>query len=57
QLLVNAIESLIKLRNSDDADAIEQGIKDTDKASQDFASRRMDKSIRAALAGHSVDEI
>jgi len=38
-------------------DAIEQGIKDTDKASQDFASRRMDKSIRAALAGHSVDEI
>ncbi|PNH91462.1 Fe-S protein assembly chaperone HscA [Vibrio diazotrophicus] len=57
QLLVNAIESLIELRNGDDADAIEQGIKDTDKASQDFASRRMDKSIRAALAGHSVDEI
>jgi molecular chaperone HscA len=57
QLLVKAIESLIELRNGDDADAIEQGIKDTDKASQDFASRRMDKSIRAALAGHSVDEI
>ncbi|MFV0448125.1 MAG: Fe-S protein assembly chaperone HscA [Vibrio sp.] len=57
QLLVKAIESLIELRNGDNADAIEQGIKDTDKASQDFASRRMDKSIRAALAGHSVDEI
>ena len=55
--LLAAIERLIELRNGDDADAIEQGIKDTDKASQDFASRRMDKSIRAALAGHSVDEI
>ncbi|MBF8999139.1 MULTISPECIES: Fe-S protein assembly chaperone HscA [Vibrio] len=55
--LLAAIEKLIELRNGDDADAIEQGIKDTDKASQDFASRRMDKSIRAALAGHSVDEI
>lgn len=33
QLLVKAIESLIELRNGDDADAIEQGIKDTDKAS------------------------
>ncbi len=57
QSLLSAIESLIQLCNGEDADAIEQGIKDTDKASQDFASRRMDKSIRAALAGHSVDEI
>lgn len=56
-LLLAAIENLIQLRNGDNADAIEQGIKETDKASQDFASRRMDKSIRAALAGHSVDEI
>lgn len=55
--LVNAIEALIELRNSGDADAIEQGIKDTDKASQAFASRRMDKSIRAALAGQSVNDI
>ncbi|MFA0087308.1 Fe-S protein assembly chaperone HscA [Vibrio sp. 10N.261.51.F12] len=57
QALMNAIESLIQLRNGDSADAIEQGIKDTDKASQDFASRRMDKSIREALAGQSVDNI
>ncbi len=55
--LLHAIEVLIALRNQDDADAIEQGIKDTDKASQEFASRRMDKSIRAALAGQSVDNI
>jgi molecular chaperone HscA len=57
QTLVEAIEALIKLRNGDDADAIEQGIKNTDKASQEFASRRMDKSIREALAGQSVDNI
>lgn len=55
--LLAAIEALIVLRNGDDADAIEQGIKELDKASQDFASRRMDKSIRAALAGHSVNEL
>jgi molecular chaperone HscA len=57
QALVKAIEALIELRNGDSADAIEQGIKDTDKASQEFASRRMDKSIREALAGQSVDNI
>ncbi|MCA0935851.1 Fe-S protein assembly chaperone HscA [Vibrio alginolyticus] len=57
QNLVKSIEALIELRNGDNADAIEQGIKDTDKASQDFASRRMDKSIRAALSGQSVDDI
>lgn len=57
QVLLKAIETLIGLRNSDDADAIEFGIKQTDKASQEFASRRMDKSIRAALSGQSVDDI
>ncbi|HHI5029440.1 Fe-S protein assembly chaperone HscA [Vibrio parahaemolyticus] len=57
QDLLKAIEALIELRNGDDANAIEQGIKDTDKVSQDFASRRMDKSIRAALSGQSVDDI
>ncbi|YCO03126.1 Fe-S protein assembly chaperone HscA [Vibrio sp. VNB-15] len=57
QALVKVIEALIELRNGDDVVAIEQGIKDTDKASQDFASRRMDKSIRAALSGQSVNDI
>ncbi|PJC86173.1 Fe-S protein assembly chaperone HscA [Vibrio sp. HA2012] len=57
QELLGVVESLIELRNGNDADAIEQGIKKTDKASQEFASRRMDASIRAALSGHSVDEL
>lgn len=55
--LEDSVRTLIQLRNGDSADAIEQGIKDTDKASQEFASRRMDVSIRAALAGQSVDNI
>ncbi|MEZ9766233.1 Fe-S protein assembly chaperone HscA [Vibrio breoganii] len=55
--LLKVIEDLIALRNGDDADVIEDGIKLTDKASQDFASRRMDKSIRQALSGQSVDDI
>ncbi|NLS14279.1 Fe-S protein assembly chaperone HscA [Vibrio sp. SM6] len=55
--LLLAIESLIQLRNGDNANAIEAGIKATDNASQEFASRRMDKSIRAALAGQSVDDL
>ncbi|WP_339388362.1 Fe-S protein assembly chaperone HscA [Vibrio caribbeanicus] len=57
QQLLQAIESLIEVRNGNDADAIELGIKATDKASQEFASRRMDKSIRTALAGQSVNDI
>ncbi|MDP2574751.1 Fe-S protein assembly chaperone HscA [Vibrio penaeicida] len=57
QVLLTSIEALVALRNQDNADVIEQGIKETDKASQDFASRRMDKSIRSALSGQSVDDI
>ncbi|UTM56637.1 Fe-S protein assembly chaperone HscA [Photobacterium sp. CCB-ST2H9] len=48
---------LVQLRQGDDPRAIEAGIKKTDKASQEFAARRMDKSIREALAGHSIDEV
>ncbi|MBV1842642.1 Fe-S protein assembly chaperone HscA [Photobacterium ganghwense] len=48
---------LVQLRQGTDPRAIEAGIKKTDKASQEFASRRMDQSIRRALAGHSIDEV
>lgn len=41
----------------DDADAIEQAIKNVDKQTQKFAARRMDQSVRSALKGHSVDEV
>ncbi|KHT59190.1 chaperone protein HscA [Photobacterium gaetbulicola] len=48
---------LVQLRQGTDPYAIEAGIKKTDKASQEFASRRMDQSIRRALAGQSIDEV
>ena len=53
----NAIISLEQLKQQDDSLAIKQGIKSLDLATQEFAARRMDKSIRTALAGHSVDDI
>ena len=53
----NAIISLEKLKQQNDSLAIKQGIKALDLATQEFAARRMDKSIRTALAGHSVDDI
>ncbi|MCB5302667.1 Fe-S protein assembly chaperone HscA [Yersinia bercovieri] len=40
-----------------DPQAIEAAIKALDAQTQDFAARRMDASIRRALAGHSVDEV
>ncbi|MFT7215837.1 MAG: molecular chaperone HscA, partial [Paraglaciecola sp.] len=36
---------------------IKQAIESVDKASQLFAERRMDHSIKQAFAGHSVDSI
>lgn len=40
-----------------DTDAIKAAIEALDTLSQDFASRRMDKSIQAALTGQTVDDI
>jgi molecular chaperone HscA len=58
----NAIEAAIsalvgKLAAAEDAAAVKQGIESLAKASDEFAARRMDKSIRAALAGRKVDEL
>ncbi|MFQ3250896.1 MAG: molecular chaperone HscA [Glaciecola sp.] len=53
----HALDSLKQCAANDDIDAIKQGIDVVDKLSQDFAARRMDKSIQQALAGHSVDDI
>ncbi|MBY5992819.1 Fe-S protein assembly chaperone HscA [Ferrimonas balearica] len=40
-----------------DGEAIKQGIETLDKASGDFAARRMDLAIRRALSGQSVDNV
>ncbi|WP_108946143.1 Fe-S protein assembly chaperone HscA [Shewanella halifaxensis] len=49
--------SLAQTASADDADAIEQAIEALDTATQDFAAKRMDNSIRLALKGQSVDNI
>ncbi|OXR48315.1 Fe-S protein assembly chaperone HscA [Pusillimonas sp. T2] len=40
-----------------DADAVRQQVARFSQATDDFAARRMDRSIRAALSGRTVDEI
>ncbi|HEA3287901.1 TPA: Fe-S protein assembly chaperone HscA [Pasteurella multocida] len=53
----NAIISLQRLQKEGDTQEIKQGIKLLDLATQEFASRRMDKSIRQALAGKAIDDV
>ncbi|MFK3619852.1 Fe-S protein assembly chaperone HscA [Pasteurella multocida] len=53
----NAIISLQRLQKEGDTQEIKQGIKQLDLATQEFASRRMDKSIRQALAGKAIDDV
>lgn len=57
QVIDDAAAHLSEVAQSDDVDAIEQAIKNVDKQTQEFAARRMDKSVRRALQGHSVDEV
>ena len=52
-----AVSALSTVAEADDPVAIEDAIKTLDRVTQDFAARRMDSSIRRALAGHSVDEV
>lgn len=51
------IQKLITLKQGTDLMAIQQGIKDLDLATQEFAAKRMNLSIQKALAGKAVDEI
>jgi molecular chaperone HscA len=53
----HALTSLRLCATNNDVEAIKHAIDVVDKLSQDFAARRMDKSIQKALAGHSVDDI
>ncbi|AHM75359.2 Fe-S protein assembly chaperone HscA [Yersinia hibernica] len=55
--IAQAIAALQQQMQGTDPHAIEAAIKALDTQTQDFAARRMDASIRRALAGHSVDEV
>ncbi|NMG73957.1 Fe-S protein assembly chaperone HscA [Aromatoleum diolicum] len=52
-----AIAELRRLVSGDDPRAIKKGIDALSRVTDEFAARRMDKSIRTALAGQKVDEI
>ena len=56
-VLDDAMEALRVARNGTDADAIEKAIAAVDKASDEFAARRMDASIRKALSGKKAEEL
>lgn len=52
-----AMAHLGERRHGSDATAIRDATQALDKASQEFAARRMDASIKRALTGHRVDQI
>ncbi len=52
----SAAEHLAAVRDGDDYRVIKQAIEAVEQASAVFVERRMNSSIRAAMAGHSVDE-
>ena len=56
-LILNAKQKLQQATESNDCSLIEQQIKHVDNATQTFAAKRMNRSIRDALTGHSVDDI
>jgi len=52
-----AMQTLQEALQQDPVDAIREKINELDKASQTFAERRMDKSVREALTGKNVEDI
>ncbi|RXF07254.1 Fe-S protein assembly chaperone HscA [Pseudoalteromonas sp. PS5] len=56
--LRTAMTELANIRESaENPEQIKKAIEEVDQASSDFASRRMDQSIKKALQGQSVDEV
>ncbi len=56
QQLQAEVHRLAAVISDGDADAIVQTTEQVAKASEEFANRRMNVGIRAALSGHSIDE-
>lgn len=57
QEIVTMLEQTRTLAESDDVDKIRTQVAAFSKLTDDFAARRMDRSIRQALAGKTVDAI
>jgi molecular chaperone HscA len=52
-----ALAQLKAARDGDDPQAVKHAHEDLEKASQEFAARRMNASIKKALAGHRLEEL
>ena len=52
-----AIETLVTIARSDDTHAISDAVAALGRQTEVFAARRMDKSIRKALQGKSIDDV
>ncbi len=54
--LMECMKSLQQIKEKGDADNIKQAINELNELSGPFAARRMDASIREAMAGHNINE-
>ena len=51
------LQAAIAAQDAQDVDTVKDAVQALSAATDDFAARRMDRSIRAALAGRKLDEI
>jgi molecular chaperone HscA len=54
--ILSKLSQLEAVRQSDDLKKIKHAIAETDKATQEFAARRMDAGMQKALTGHKLSE-
>jgi molecular chaperone HscA len=57
KVIDDALNQLAQDAQHADTETIKKSIENVDQLTQDFAARRMDKSIQLALSGQSVDDI
>ncbi|MCU7960268.1 MAG: Fe-S protein assembly chaperone HscA [gamma proteobacterium symbiont of Bathyaustriella thionipta] len=56
ELLQKELQNLLEVRANGDAEAIQAASKQLEKAAGFYVQRRMDNSVRKAMAGHKLDE-
>jgi molecular chaperone HscA len=55
--IAQQLQSTLETANGDDVEKIRLATKALSDATDDFAAKRMDRSIRAALTGKSLDSL
>ena len=56
-ILNQAIDKLQEILPLENVEQIKEGVKILGKASEEFASLRMDAAVREVLAGHRIDQL